>query len=98
MENDSPPPAGGFRAQIEQPILIVSAPRSGSTLLFETLAKAPNLFTIGGESHQVIERVPALSMPARSWRSNRLDATDATGEVSEQLASNFHAALHDRDG
>jgi len=98
MAEVSPPPAGGFRALIDKPVFIVSAPRSGSTLLFETLAKAPGLFTIGGESHGVIERVPALSMPARNWRSNRLDAADATSEVSEQLARNFHAALHDRDG
>ncbi|MFL6733683.1 MAG: sulfotransferase family protein [Sphingomicrobium sp.] len=90
--------SGGYRALIEKPIFIVSSPRSGSTLLFETLAKGPGLFTIGGESHRVIEDVPALSMPARNWGSNRLEAKDATAELAEQLARNFYSVLHDRDG
>src|SRR5690606_36855978 len=35
----------------DRPVFIVSPPRSGSTLLFETLAAAPGVFTIGDESH-----------------------------------------------
>ena len=42
---------------IERPIIIVSPPRSGSTLLFETLSLSPDLWTVGGESHGVIEGV-----------------------------------------
>ncbi len=44
-------------------VFIVNPPRSGSSLLFETLAAAPELHTIGGESHEVIEAVPALHPP-----------------------------------
>src|SRR3546814_20811104 len=40
------------------------SPRSGSTLLFETLATAPGVFTIGDESQGLIEGIPALD-PAR---------------------------------
>jgi len=98
MAHPSPSPAGGSRALIERPIFIVSAPRSGSTLLFETMAKGPRLFNVGGESHRLIESVPALAVPERNWDSNRLDAGDATPEVADQLASNFYSALHDRDG
>ena len=86
-----------FRDRFLQPIFIVSSPRSGSTLLFETLAKAPGLFTIGGESHRVIEGVPAFSVPARGWPSNRLDANDANPEPVERLAESFYSALRDRD-
>ena len=42
----------------DRPIFIVSAPRSGSTLLFEVLSKVRDIYTIGGESHQMIEQVP----------------------------------------
>ena len=87
-----------FRSRFVRPIFIVSAPRSGSTLLFETLAQSPDLCTIGGESHLVIERVPGLSMPERGWSSNRLLADDATSDVAECLAQAFYQALRDRDG
>jgi hypothetical protein len=87
---------GADRDRFERPIFILSAPRSGSTLLFETLAKGPRLFTIGGESHRLIEGVRELSMPARNWESNRLIGADATPDVAERLAHNFYSALRDR--
>lgn len=90
--------AGSFIDRIDRPIFIVSSPRSGSTLLFETLAQAPALFTIGGESHRAIESIPAFSVPGRGWSSNRLVAEDAAPEASELLAQSFYGALRDRDG
>ena len=87
-----------FKSRFERPVFILSAPRSGSTLLFETLAQSPDLATIGGESHRLIEGVPGLSMPARGWRSNRLLSEDATPETAERLAEAFFTALRDRDG
>ena len=86
------------RDQFDRPVFIVSTPRSGSTLLFETLAQAPGLYTIGGESHGVIERIPGLSPAARGWSSNRLTADDATPEAVEQMAAAFHERLRDRAG
>jgi hypothetical protein len=85
------------KALFDRPVFIVNPPRSGSTLLFETLLQAPNLYTVGGESHGVIEGVPALSMPARNWDSNRLTAADATPDIAEMLQSRFASALRDRD-
>lgn len=87
-----------FRDRIVRPIFIVSSPRSGSTFLFETMARAPDLFTIGGESHRVIENIPQFSVPARGFPSNRLDASDAAPGPVEQLAKAFYAELRDRDG
>jgi hypothetical protein len=92
------PSSRSFRGRLERPIFIVSSPRSGSTLLFETLSRAPGLFTIGDESHGVIEDIPAFSTAARGWPSNRLDAADAVPEPVERLAEAFYTALKDRDG
>lgn len=86
------------RDLFDRPVIVVSSPRSGSTLLFETLAQAPGLFSPGGESHWLIEDVPGLAPAERGWRSNRLTAEDATPERVEQLAAAFHGALRDRDG
>jgi hypothetical protein len=93
-------PAGGarYRDLIERPVFIVSTPRSGSTLLFETFVRTPGLFTAGGESHDRIEQVADFFPGARGWTSNRLTAEDATSESVEALAERFRAALHDRDG
>lgn len=87
-----------MRERIVRPIFLVSTPRSGSTLLFETLVKAPGLFTVGNESHQRIEQVADFFPGARGWSSNRLDAGDASDGAVEELAAHFYAALKDRDG
>ncbi len=98
----SPSPAnyGSAHADpiFDRPVFIVSPPRSGSTLLFETLARAPRLFTIGDESHQLIEGVPELRPQARNHESNRLLATDATPPIAETLRRRFYEALRDREG
>src|SRR5947209_1566962 len=75
---EGPDRSTSFRGLIERPIFIVSTPRSGSTLLFETLEQAPGLYTTGQESHWAIEDIPGLSPPERGWSSNRLTAEDAT--------------------
>ncbi len=82
----------------DRPMFIVCPPRSGSTLLFETLAQAPSVHTIGDESHQLIEGLAALAPAARGFESNRLVASDATPEVASELRRAFFAALRDRDG
>ena len=57
----------------DRPVFIVSPPRSGSTLLFETLARAPDLYTIGDESHQLIEGLPQLNPQSRAVRIKSTD-------------------------
>jgi hypothetical protein len=57
----------------DRPVFIISPPRSGSTLLFETLVGAPDVYTIGDESHapapgatvRMLEKTPknALRIP-----------------------------------
>jgi LPS sulfotransferase NodH len=82
----------------DRPIFIVSPPRSGSTLLFETLMKAPGLVTVGGESHALMESIPAVSPVFRDWISNRLTAADANPGAVATLRERFRAALRDRGG
>ena len=94
----STPEAADFRGRFDRPIFIVSTPRSGSTLLFETLEEAPALHSTGRESHRLIEQIPQLFPPMRGWDSNRLTAADATSECAESLAEAFYGQIADRDG
>ncbi len=82
----------------DRPIFIVSPPRSGSTLLFETLAKSEQLSTIGGESHGLIEAISQLHPSSQGWASNRLTAADATPAVIQQIRQRFFSALRDAGG
>ena len=84
--------------EFDRPVFIVSSPRSGSTLLFETLANAPGLATIGGEAHGLMESIPQLSPAVRGWESNRLTAADAELSTVALLRERFRAAIRYRDG
>lgn len=86
------------RPAFDRPVFIVSSPRSGTSLLFETLAQAPGLWTIGGESHEIIEGIEALHPASRDWESNRLTAGDADPATVRLLTGRFLARLRDRDG
>jgi hypothetical protein len=83
---------------LDRPIVILSAPRAGSTLLFETLAQASGVYTIGGESHQLIESIAALRPGRGVVNSNRLTRRDATTAIVAELRTRFAGRIHDRDG
>ena len=74
-------PAGMSPPALDRPIVILSAPRAGSTLLFETLAQAAGVYSIGGESHQLIESIAALRPGRGVVSSNRLTRRDATTAI-----------------
>jgi uncharacterized protein (TIGR03032 family) len=84
--------------RFERPVFVVCPPRSGSTLLFELLATSPHAWTIGGESHALVEGQPSLHPAAHGFDSNRLDAAAATSDVAERLRAAFGTAVVDRDG
>jgi hypothetical protein len=78
--------------RIERPVFIIAAPRSGSTLLFETLAESYAICTLGGESHGAIEGAqPALRPGAPGVESNRLERHHATPEAIRVLHEEFAA-------
>ncbi|HTL49711.1 MAG TPA: sulfotransferase [Steroidobacteraceae bacterium] len=83
---------------IERPLIILSAPRAGSTLLFETLAQAGGVYTIGGESHALIESIAALRPGRGAVTSNRLTRAEATWDIVTELRRRFSARVLDRDG
>ncbi|MFE4107060.1 sulfotransferase [Almyronema epifaneia] len=87
-----------LRVSFRKPIFIVAAPRSGSTLLFETLSQARTLWTVGGESHRQIESIAKLNPANRGYHSNQLTAADADFETAQQLMQNWVASLQDCNG
>lgn len=83
--------------KFDRPIFIVNPPRSGSSLLFETLLQAPNLYTVGGESHNIVEGVPAYNLAAQKFASNRLGKEHALPAPVTTLRGRFLEMLRDRD-
>ena len=86
---------------IDRPVFIMAAPRSCSTLLFETMSRSAHLWSIGDESHQLIEQFPPLN-PLAEADSNRVTAEPLQGAIGEELGRSLRRAfalnLRDRDG
>lgn len=87
-----------FARLFDRPVIVLAAPRSGSTLLFETLAEAAEAWTIGGESHGIIEGLPRLNPRSGKVDSNRLTAEHAIPRIVQALRRRFARGLRDRDG
>jgi hypothetical protein len=86
------------RQRLHQPVFIVAAPRSGSTLLFETLAVSEQLYTLGGEGHELIEGIPELQPGAARVESNRLEAEHASDAVAAHIVESMLRAARDAHG
>ncbi len=85
-------------ARPARPVFIVAAPRSGSTLLFETLAASHSVATLGGEAHWLVEGIPSLRPGAPGVESNRLTAREATVAVAARIISGIVAHRVDAGG
>jgi len=92
------PTSVGDPITLDRPVFIVSSPRAGSSMLFEALCRAADAFSIGGESHQLIEAIPALAPGAHEWDSNRLTTDDVNPAIVQQLSGSFVRRLRDRNG
>lgn len=82
----------------DRPIIVVSAPRSGSTLLFETLARSASLWTIGDESHGIFEHIRELNPAHGICTSNRLLAENAEQRIVGHLRAAFLERLRNHAG
>ena len=82
----------------QRPVIVISAPRSGSTLLFETLAASDQVCTLGGEAPWLIENQPELRVGASGVDSNRLTAGHFTDELGTRIVSQLLGRLVDRQG
>lgn len=93
---DAPPAStsrSARRAGVQRPVIIVAAPRSGSTLLFETLASSPAFNTLGGEAHWLVESHAALRPGAPGVDSNRLPGDAATPDLVAAIRAAAMARL-----
>lgn len=87
-----------FRQRFYRPVFIVAAPRSGSTLLFETLAANSAFSTLGGEAHWLVESMPELRPGAIGVDSNRLIGEHCTPLVASRITSTVSDRLVDAKG
>ncbi|MDJ0759010.1 MAG: sulfotransferase [Woeseiaceae bacterium] len=74
---------------LSKPVIVLSAPRAGSTLLFEQLARADGFWTVGGESHGIFRAFPSLRAENAALDSGRLDASHAGEEIQAAMRSCF---------
>ncbi|MBQ0959464.1 sulfotransferase [Ideonella sp. 4Y11] len=80
------------------PVFIIAAPRSGSTLLFETLASTPQWWTVGGEAHWLVEGYEQFAPGSDGLEDNRLDASHASPALAADMAGRLRARLRSPQG
>jgi LPS sulfotransferase NodH len=85
-------------ATLERPMFIIAAPRSGSTLLYETLAVHDALCTLGGEAHWLVESISELQLGSPGVASNRLDAGHANEAIRSEILQRIAEKLVDSRG
>ena len=90
--------ASGIATRLRQPVIILSAPRSGSTLLFERMLRMPGAWSIGGESHGIFNAFPHLRAENEELDSGSLDERHADPLTCEQLRAAFLFLLRDHTG
>ncbi len=79
----------------DRPTFIIAAPRSGSTLLFESLRTIPGLWTIGGESHEIFDGVLGHHVGNPQFESIRATARDVDPRKTEEIIRCFTCHLID---
>ena len=80
-------PALLLGAELDRPVFIIGAPRSGTSLLYAILRRSKDLRHWPGESHEIWEADyhPAL----RGWSSNALEAADVDPEAATRIKRSF---------
>jgi hypothetical protein len=97
-EGEGRQPQRRSRPTLPRPLFIVAAPRSGSTLLFETLATGERIATLGGEAHWLVEDIAELRPGSPGVESNRLEARHCTAAVADTIVSRIAELLRDAKG
>lgn len=85
-------------AAVSRPVFIIAAPRSGSTLLFETLGASRQLWTLEDEAHWLVEGIPGLRPGAGGVDSNRLTAEHCSEAIAAHVQAELQQNLRDADG
>lgn len=74
-------------AKLNQPVFIIGAPRSGTSLLYAILRKSSRVKHWPGESHEIWEADYHPAM--RGWESNALDASDIDDDAAARIRRSF---------
>jgi Sulfotransferase family len=74
--------------RLDRPIIILGAPRSGTTILFRCLALHADLWHLPSESHKIFEG--PFHPASRGYESNRVTAQDLTNELAQTLVTRFY--------
>jgi len=70
---------------ISRPVIVLGAPRSGTTMVFQALSTHPELWSLYRESQLIIgEHFPAAMVHGKSVRVTAEDVDDATAEAMRQ--------------
>ena len=85
-------------ALLREPLIIVAAPRSGSTLLFEQVMQQPGFWSIGGESHGIFRAFPQLRAANEQLDSGALTASHADPETADMFRRCFVTLLRTHRG
>jgi len=88
----------GVNRRLQAPVFIVAAPRSGSTVLFETLRVTDQLWSLQDEAHWLVETIPELRPGMGGVDSNRLTAGHCTPAVAERITGELLDNLRAPDG
>jgi len=78
--------------------IIVSAPRSGSTLLFEQLCKQQDIWSIGFETHVIFNLFPHLRFNNTNQESGALDQSHADAKTIRLIRSAMLFLLQNHRG
>jgi hypothetical protein len=87
-----------LEARLADMVIVLSAPRSGSTLLFDLLSRADNVLTIGGETHSVYRQFPHLAAENEAFDSGMLGEQHADEATVRGFRCLFLALLRNRHG
>lgn len=83
------------KTALKAPLIILSAPRSGSSLLFEQLTLLSGVWNIGGESHKVFRNFPHLRFENKQFDSASLGEQHADPATIALMRQSFLFHLQD---
>lgn len=86
------------KTALQAPLIILSAPRSGSSLLFEQLTQLSCVWNIGGESHKVFRHFPHLRFENKQLDSASLGEQHADPATIALMREQFLFHLQDHQG
>ena len=73
----------------DRPVFVVGCSRAGTTLVYKTLSKSPEIGTLNRETHDFWAELHPLQ--EKNWDTHALDATDASEHDRDYVTRYFYA-------